>query len=104
MGYNMHLRRNIESVDTYTHTHCLLSLLSSPISTNHELSHLRQERRQVEAAGVDYPTYSEVPPGLSFSCSDKIPGYYADPEAQCQVRTINYIHANIYIYIYDPAW
>ncbi|KAK3885283.1 hypothetical protein Pcinc_010477 [Petrolisthes cinctipes] len=42
-------------------------------------------RRQVEAAGVDYPTYSEVPPGLSFSCSDKIPGYYADPEAQCQV-------------------
>lgn len=44
-----------------------------------------QERRQVEAAGVDYPTYSEVPPGLSFSCSDKIPGYYADPEAQCQV-------------------
>ncbi|XP_042216559.1 U-scoloptoxin(01)-Er1a-like [Homarus americanus] len=44
-----------------------------------------RERRQVGAAGVDYPTYSEVPPGLSFTCSDKIPGYYADPEAQCQV-------------------
>ncbi|XP_045596009.1 U-scoloptoxin(01)-Er1a isoform X2 [Procambarus clarkii] len=45
-----------------------------------------RERRQVQgAAGVDYPTYSEVPPGLTFSCTDKIPGYYADPEAQCQV-------------------
>lgn len=44
-----------------------------------------QSRRQVGAAGVDYPTYSEVPPGLAFTCTDRIPGYYADPEAQCQV-------------------
>lgn len=42
-------------------------------------------RRQAGQAGVDYPTYSEVPPGLSFTCGDKVPGYYADPEAQCQV-------------------
>ncbi|XP_069690511.1 U-scoloptoxin(01)-Cw1a-like [Periplaneta americana] len=34
---------------------------------------------------VDYPIYNEVPDNLSFSCSDKVPGYYADPEAQCQV-------------------
>ncbi|KDR15902.1 hypothetical protein L798_09829, partial [Zootermopsis nevadensis] len=34
---------------------------------------------------VSYPTYNEVPTGLRFSCRDKLPGYYADPEAQCQV-------------------
>jgi hypothetical protein len=37
---------------------------------------------------VDYPTYNEVPVGLSFSCSDKLPGYYADPAAQCQVSCL----------------
>ncbi|XP_044739714.1 U-scoloptoxin(01)-Cw1a [Chrysoperla carnea] len=36
-------------------------------------------------AGVDYPIYNEIPKGLSFTCSDKGPGYYSDPEAQCQV-------------------
>ncbi|PNF43015.1 hypothetical protein B7P43_G09575 [Cryptotermes secundus] len=36
-------------------------------------------------ASVDYPTYNEVPADLSFSCSDKVPGYYADPAAHCQV-------------------
>ncbi|XP_069997923.1 U-scoloptoxin(01)-Cw1a-like [Penaeus vannamei] len=41
--------------------------------------------RQIGVSGVDFPTYSQVPPGLAFSCQDKIPGYYADPEAQCQV-------------------
>ncbi|XP_049882939.1 U-scoloptoxin(01)-Cw1a-like [Pectinophora gossypiella] len=35
--------------------------------------------------GEDYPVYTEVPEGLSFTCDDKIPGYYADPETQCQV-------------------
>ncbi|XP_077298983.1 U-scoloptoxin(01)-Cw1a-like [Arctopsyche grandis] len=34
---------------------------------------------------VPYPTYNEVPRGLAFQCSDKIPGYYADPETRCQV-------------------
>ena len=37
---------------------------------------------------VDYPTYNEVPVGLSFSCSDRLPGYYADPAAQCQVSCL----------------
>ena len=37
---------------------------------------------------VDYPTYNEVPAGLSFSCSDRLPGYYADPAAQCQVSCL----------------
>ncbi|CAG4964102.1 unnamed protein product [Colias eurytheme] len=35
--------------------------------------------------GEDYPAFEEVPNGLSFTCDDKIPGYYADPETQCQV-------------------
>ncbi|XP_054281429.1 U-scoloptoxin(01)-Er1a-like [Macrosteles quadrilineatus] len=33
----------------------------------------------------EYPAYNEVPRGLSFTCNQKPPGYYADPEAQCQV-------------------
>jgi hypothetical protein len=37
---------------------------------------------------VDYPTYNQVPAGLSFSCSDRLPGYYADPGAQCQVSCL----------------
>ncbi|CAB3223088.1 unnamed protein product [Arctia plantaginis] len=36
-------------------------------------------------AGEDYPAYTEVPKGLTFTCDDKLPGYYADPETQCQV-------------------
>lgn len=35
--------------------------------------------------GEDYPVFEEVPKGLSFTCDDKIPGYYADPETSCQV-------------------
>ncbi|CAH2056633.1 unnamed protein product, partial [Iphiclides podalirius] len=35
--------------------------------------------------GEDYPDFQEVPKGLSFNCNDKIPGYYADPETNCQV-------------------
>ncbi|XP_030019634.1 U-scoloptoxin(01)-Cw1a [Manduca sexta] len=35
--------------------------------------------------GEDYPAFTEVPKGLSFTCDDKIPGYYADPETSCQV-------------------
>ncbi|KAK4885735.1 hypothetical protein RN001_002006 [Aquatica leii] len=35
--------------------------------------------------GQDYPIYNEVPRGLSFKCDQRLPGYYSDPEAQCQV-------------------
>lgn len=35
---------------------------------------------------MDYPIYNEVPSGLQFTCDNRIPGYYADPEARCQVR------------------
>lgn len=35
--------------------------------------------------GIDYPIYNTVPFGLSFTCRGKLPGYYADPEARCQV-------------------
>ncbi|KAK8402509.1 hypothetical protein O3P69_000736 [Scylla paramamosain] len=34
--------------------------------------------------GRDYPVFSIVP-STSFSCSDKLPGFYADGEANCQV-------------------
>ncbi|KAG5678667.1 hypothetical protein PVAND_008320 [Polypedilum vanderplanki] len=36
-------------------------------------------------AGIDYPNYSEVPKGGSFSCQNRLPGYYADMETRCQV-------------------
>lgn len=38
--------------------------------------------------GVDYPIYDSVPFGLTFTCRGKLPGYYADPEARCQVSCI----------------
>ena len=35
--------------------------------------------------GQDYPIYAEVPE-TSFSCTGQVDGgYYADPDAQCQV-------------------
>lgn len=39
--------------------------------------------------GQDYPVYNEVPQGLAFRCDQRLPGYYSDPEAQCQVNTYN---------------
>ncbi|KAK7792617.1 hypothetical protein R5R35_009150 [Gryllus longicercus] len=36
-------------------------------------------------ADPGYPTYHEVPAGLAFTCQDKKPGYYADPDTRCQV-------------------
>lgn len=35
-------------------------------------------------AGSDYPTLDSIP-RTSFSCADKLPGFYADEEAGCQV-------------------
>lgn len=43
-----------------------------------------------------YPTYDTVPKGLAFSCQSRPPGYYADPEAQCQVN--NFYITNDIIY------
>ena len=38
--------------------------------------------------GVDYPIYGEIPQ-TGFKCSDqKLPGYYGDQEAKCQVLHI----------------
>lgn len=36
--------------------------------------------------GQDYPVYNEIPRGLTFRCDQRLPGYYSDPEAQCQVK------------------
>merc|ERR1719237_1252897 len=35
-------------------------------------------------AGRDYPNFQEIPES-SFSCQDLSPGFYADPEGECQV-------------------
>lgn len=40
---------------------------------------------QNRGPGKDYPTYAEVP-DTSFSCKHRSHGFYADPEAECQVR------------------
>ena len=35
-------------------------------------------------AGKDYPNFHDIP-RTKFGCAGKIPGYYADTEARCQV-------------------
>ncbi|XP_076366070.1 U-scoloptoxin(01)-Cw1a-like isoform X2 [Tachypleus tridentatus] len=50
-------------------------------SSNSKLHSL--EKRQT--SDQDYPTYNTIPRDLTFSCNDKIPGYYADPQTDCQV-------------------
>ncbi|XP_065082214.1 U-scoloptoxin(01)-Cw1a [Ochlerotatus camptorhynchus] len=34
---------------------------------------------------VDYPAFDRIPSGLTFRCSDKLPGYYADVDTRCQI-------------------
>ncbi|EEB10323.1 conserved hypothetical protein [Pediculus humanus corporis] len=34
---------------------------------------------------LPYPTYERIPRGLTFTCKSRGPGYFADPEAGCQV-------------------
>ena len=47
-----------------------------------------QEQEQIPAipgaAGRDYPAYTS-PPKTSFTCEGLSPGYYSDPEGECQV-------------------
>merc|ERR1712141_746834 len=49
---------------------------------------LTQEQEQIPAipgaAGRDYPAYTTVP-RTSFTCEGLSPGYYSDPEGECQV-------------------
>ena len=33
-----------------------------------------------------YPFFSRVPPKMTFSCKDRIDGFYANTEYNCQVR------------------
>ena len=44
-----------------------------------------QAKRQVPE---EYPTYAQVPDEVAFTCDDKLPGYYADVDFQCQVRAV----------------
>ena len=49
--------------------------------------------------GEDYPIYAEVPE-TSFSCDGQVEGgYYADPEAECQVRKITINREKIFFYV-----
>ncbi|KAK7080292.1 hypothetical protein SK128_012570, partial [Halocaridina rubra] len=34
---------------------------------------------------LPYPTYTSVPRNLNFTCKNRLIGYYADPETECQV-------------------
>ena len=49
---------------------------------------LTQEQEQIPAipgaAGRDYPAYTTLP-RTSFTCEGLSPGYYSDPEGECQV-------------------
>ncbi|XP_071548866.1 uncharacterized protein [Panulirus ornatus] len=53
-----------------------------PVNTN--ASPTKVTRRIPAKPVQEYPTYGAVPP-TSFTCDDKLTGYYADPEAYCQV-------------------
>lgn len=74
------------------------------IDSNHMLCWWFFQQIAGYSAGIDYPNYSEVPQGGSFSCQNRIPGrinwniiwylnyssclfigYYADMETRCQV-------------------
>lgn len=37
--------------------------------------------------GEDYPIYAQ-PPDTPFACGGQVPGYYADPDANCQLYHI----------------
>lgn len=46
--------------------------------------------------GVDFPILPSIP-YTDFSCKKvKKPGYYADPETDCQVNNIIFLTTNIY--------
>ena len=47
-------------------------------------------------SGEDYPVFA-FPPDTSFICDGHVQGYYADPEADCQVR--NRYHDIYIIYL-----
>ena len=43
---------------------------------------------------MDYPILSTAPQ-TTFSCSDKVDGYYADQEAQCQVPAVSKLDTKV---------
>ena len=68
------------------------------------------------AAGRDYPNLTSVP-RTSFTCKDLSPGYYSDPEAQCQVyhrcthgadkpsfTRLCPIGNNMFVFLNIPTW
>merc|ERR550519_1802188 len=56
---------------------------SSPAETDSNLAML--EKAVPGVPGEDYPIYAEVPES-GFACDGQVDGgYYADPEAECQV-------------------
>ena len=65
---------------------CVLvfSLAVSPSSGQEEEDPVAGLEKNIPGTpGEDYPIFA-FPPDTSFICDDKIEGYYADPEADCQ--------------------
>ena len=54
----------------------------------YSLSRVGLSQEQISAipgqAGKDYPAYTS-PPRTSFTCEGLSPGYYSDPEGECQL-------------------
>ncbi|EFX76962.1 hypothetical protein DAPPUDRAFT_321838 [Daphnia pulex] len=74
------------------HTHLFFVLISvaAVLSQNQPPSSqfTQEEESNVNSipgvAGKDYPIFHEIPQ-TNFGCSGKLPGYYADTDARCQV-------------------
>ena len=54
-------------------------------------------------AGVDYPVHSSVPENTSFRCGRfEYAGYFADVEADCQVKKNRIMQANsLVMHLFD---
>ena len=69
----------------YAHNSARFSQPQVPIAINQDF--IDNDNIVPGIPGLDYPTFSSIPE-LDFQCDDvDSPGFYADPEAGCQVRS-----------------
>ncbi|XP_076309599.1 U-scoloptoxin(01)-Cw1a-like [Tachypleus tridentatus] len=64
-----------------------LPLYINPVwSASFRSSYLRQHQIvKRQTTDQDFPRFNSIPRDLTFSCEDRISGYYADPQTDCQV-------------------
>merc|ERR1711936_847793 len=64
----------------------MISLISAVIFSLYLMPSWQQEQISAipGAPGRDYPDYTKVP-RTSFTCAGLSPGFYSDPEGECQV-------------------